>query len=122
MVNVYCGSVVCCKNTKYRMRNDLPISMTEPNLSDPDVREFSYRGVRIHRSLDLPPNAQHLRNATAQVHLNFPTSLAFQSGLGNLTCPPCKDYFTPNSSAGEIWKYVKLFKRANISGTTWHHW
>ena len=74
MVNVYCGSVVCCKNTKYPMRNDLPISMTEPNLSDPDVREFSYRGVRIHRSLDLPSNAEHLRNATAQVYISLHVS------------------------------------------------
>ena len=49
------------------MRNDLSISMTEPNLSDPDVRELSYRGVRIHRSLDLPSHAQHLSDATAQV-------------------------------------------------------
>ena len=56
------------KNTKYEMRNDLSISMTEPNLSDPDVRELSYRGVRIHRSLDLPSNAQYLCHATAQVH------------------------------------------------------
>ena len=48
ITHVFCGSVVCCKNTKYRMRNDLSISITEPNLSDPDVREFSYRGVGIH--------------------------------------------------------------------------
>ena len=57
------------KNTKYQMRNVLSISMTEPNLSDPDVRELSYRGVRIHRSLDLPSYAQHLSHATAQVQL-----------------------------------------------------
>ena len=57
------------KNIKYQMRNVLSISMTEPNLSDPDVREFSYRGVRIHRSLDLPSHAQHLCNATTQVEL-----------------------------------------------------
>ena len=61
----------CClagKITKYPMRNDLSISMTEPvNLSDPDVRELTYRGVRIHRSLDLPSDAQHFSDATAQV-------------------------------------------------------
>ena len=56
------------KNTKYEMRNDLSISMTEPiNLSDPDVRELTYRGVRLHRSLDLSSYAQHFSHATAQV-------------------------------------------------------
>ena len=60
--------MVTVRNTNYDMRNGLSISMTEPNLSDPDVRELSYRGLRIHRSLDLPSYAQHLCHATAQVH------------------------------------------------------
>ena len=59
--------MVTGKDKKSAMRNDISISMTDPNLSDPDVREFSYRGVRIHRSLDLPSNAEHLCHATTQV-------------------------------------------------------
>ena len=55
---------------KMKMRNDLlSISMAEHNLSDPDVRELSYRCVRIHWGLDLPSNAQYFSDATAQVFL-----------------------------------------------------
>ena len=55
---------------KMKMRNDLlSISMAEHNLSDPDVRELSYRCVRIHWGLDLPSNAQYFSDATTQVFL-----------------------------------------------------
>ena len=51
------------------------------NLSDPDVRELSYRGVRIHRGLDLPSHAQYFCDASAQVYhgWNFCVFFYFQA-------------------------------------------
>ena len=44
------------------------LTKTYRNLSDPDVRELSYCGVRIHRGLDLPSHAQYFCDASAQVY------------------------------------------------------
>ena len=112
------------------MRNDLSISITEPNLSDPDVREFSYRGVRIHLSkfkLNLinlikcisDPDVREFSYRGVRIHrsLDLPSNaehLCHATTQVEFTQVVLKYTFkllsSPHTSAG------------NTSGIIWHHW
>ena len=72
------------------------LTKTYRNLSDPDVRELSYCGVRIHRGLDLPSHAQYLCDASTQVY------------RGKNFC-----FFSQTET---------ICQRVNISGIIWRRW